>query len=799
MSFRKSYWLGAAIALGVVAPGIVPALRPAVAQSRPVSPAALAQSAADRKAEADRLLQQGIQQAQSGQFRAALQSWEQALAIYREIDDRGGEGRALGNLGIAYLSLGDYRRAIEFYEQALEIAREIGDRGGEGRSLGNLGNAYLSLGDYRRAIEFYEQDLAIAREIGDRGGEGRSLGNLGIAYLSLGDYRRAIEFYEQALAIFSTGGNRAEEGIALSNIGRLLNAQDQPELAITFLKASVNVRESIRGDIRSLDTALQQSFTDSVAHTYRLLADLLLSQGRLLEAEQVLELLKIQEIREYTRGTVQDPSTRQVTLSPLEAEILKEYDSLIAFGQQVAACQQDPACRQSPRWETLQTQRRRLTAEFDQRVAAFAAEVRRRIASGDPIVGLDQLTSIGQDIVNARPGTVLLYPVVLEDRLWLLWVTAAGVPNSIEVQGVGKRQIDAAVLEFRQLMRDCEATSCRTEADIQKLQAVSQRLYNWLFPDLLVAELANSGTQHLVFALDQSLRYVPTAALFDGKQYLIERYTVSTVNGASLTNRDRPLSGHPADTSVLALGLSEPVPADPAVGMPGFNPLDHVPDELNRIVKAQSAGREQGIYRGRQRLNQQFTEASILEAPGHQILHIATHGKFDPASLYASFLVLGNKQPWRIADIRLERQIFADISLVVPSACETGLGQDDWASFHADGGKELPDGREVSSIAQAFINAGANTVIASLWQVNDGATSELMQEFYETLAQGTEQQPMAIAQAMQQAQLQMLRSGHDASGSSSTAPIVPLEGISVDTRFAHPYYWSAFVIIGNGL
>ncbi|QKD82782.1 CHAT domain-containing protein [Thermoleptolyngbya sichuanensis A183] len=92
-------------------------------------------------------------------------------------------------------------------------------------------------------------------------------------------------------------------------------------------------------------------------------------------------------------------------------------------------------------------------------------------------------------------------------------------------------------------------------------------------------------------------------------------------------------------------------------------------------------------------------------------------------------------------------------------------------------------------------------MIASLWQVNDGATSELMQEFYETLAQGTEQEPMAIAQAMQQAQLQMLHGGttHHASGSSSTAPIVPLEGISVDTRFAHSYYWSAFVIIGNGL
>ena len=100
-----------------------------------------------------------------------------------------------------HTTLGDARRAIEFYEQALEIEKEIGDRRAEGSILGNLGNAYADLGDARRAIEFYEQRLVIAREIGDRRGEGNALWNMTLALDSLGEQERAIPCAQAALAI----------------------------------------------------------------------------------------------------------------------------------------------------------------------------------------------------------------------------------------------------------------------------------------------------------------------------------------------------------------------------------------------------------------------------------------------------------------------------------------------------------------------------------------------------------------------------------------------------------------------
>ncbi|MGK7898716.1 MAG: tetratricopeptide repeat protein [Xenococcus sp. (in: cyanobacteria)] len=101
-----------------------------------------ARTQSERQAEADRLFQQGIKQAQISQYSQAIQSWQLALEIYRDIDDRNGEASSLGNLGIAYRNLGKYPQAIEYYQKSLAISQEIGDLEGEAKSLNNLGIIY---------------------------------------------------------------------------------------------------------------------------------------------------------------------------------------------------------------------------------------------------------------------------------------------------------------------------------------------------------------------------------------------------------------------------------------------------------------------------------------------------------------------------------------------------------------------------------------------------------------------------------------------------------------------------------
>lgn len=122
----------------------------------------VAQTSDVRKAEAGRLLQQGLQQIYASQPEVALEYFQKALIIYREIKDRKGEGQALGNLGLAYLFLKDYTKAAEYFQQDLAIAREIKDRVGEGQALGNLGLAYSKQGNKAKAVEYFQQSLAIA-------------------------------------------------------------------------------------------------------------------------------------------------------------------------------------------------------------------------------------------------------------------------------------------------------------------------------------------------------------------------------------------------------------------------------------------------------------------------------------------------------------------------------------------------------------------------------------------------------------------------------------------------------------
>ncbi len=206
---------------------------------------AVAQTTNNRKAEADRLREQGLKQFESNQLQKALQSWQQSLAIYREIKNRQGEAASLGLLGVVYHKLGNYRKAIDYYQQSLAIKKEIGNRQGIAASLDILGVAYGKLGNYRKAIDYYQQALAIKKEIGNRKDIADSLNNLGNAYHSLGDYKKAIDYHQQSLAISKAIGYRQGVANSLNNLGNAYHSLGDYKKVIDYHQQSLAISKEI--------------------------------------------------------------------------------------------------------------------------------------------------------------------------------------------------------------------------------------------------------------------------------------------------------------------------------------------------------------------------------------------------------------------------------------------------------------------------------------------------------------------------------------------------------------------------
>jgi len=162
------------------------------------------------------------------------------------VGDRVDEGVTLNNIGAVYYSQARYAEALENYQQALAIRREVGDRVGEAATLANIGAVYRDQTRYAEALDASQQALAISREVGDRAGEGTMLNNIGGVYRSQGRYAEALDTLQQALAIRREVGDRAGEAITLDNIGKVHHAQGRDDEALTTYEQAMAVFDSVR-------------------------------------------------------------------------------------------------------------------------------------------------------------------------------------------------------------------------------------------------------------------------------------------------------------------------------------------------------------------------------------------------------------------------------------------------------------------------------------------------------------------------------------------------------------------------
>lgn len=707
---------------------------------------------------------------QQGEYPKVIDLTEQALKDLQNNQQRETEAAALVMEALAYFGKGNSQRSSELAEKGLTIAREVKKPLIEALALIVLSLVQSEGGNSKQALELINRSRAIAREQNNRDLEAFVLEVTGEIYRKAEQTQQAIAAYQESLSLKDTYSAKA-------GLARVYQDEGKLETAILTYKQAVNKNEEqVQKSIPGVPEWLRESFPKAVKDitglgaiaVSRTLTNVLISQNRMAEAQQVLELVKGQELREYTGKNTAGSPTQKVIDSPAEDKILTEYGSFINFGYKLDECQRT-RCPELPQ---LLEKRQSLTEPYEQALKQLEKELSKNRNADPAFIDPNELAQKAQAIVDAQPGTVLIYPLVLKDKILLLWTSKGGVFKSAAIPNVTESQVEVTVMRFRHLLQN-------RRSNIEELKATSKQLYEWLVKPL-EPELKANKIQHLVFAQDRATRYIPMTTLFDGEKYLIENYTVSSVLSANLTNIPKPLAdgkianvisaSKNQNNLILGVGLSDAVA--------GFQPLPYVPTELDVIVRQNQAD-SQGIFPGQEFLNKAFNLATLREnLPGRLLLHMATHSVFVPGRADQSYMLLGTGEKLVVTEIESSLNL-QSLNLVVLSACETALG-----------GPGL-DGKEIAGIGYYFLKGGANTVVASLWRVDDLSTRVLMEEFYKNLAS-----PVTKSEALRQAQLMLLNGKNIkplAQQGENTTP-------NTENRsFRHPYYWAPFILMGSGI
>ena len=338
----------------------------------------------------------------------------------------------------------------------------------------------------------------------------------------------------------------------------------------------------------------------------------------------------------------------------------------------------------------------------------------------------EKLTSVDSAAFDA----VVVYPFLLDDRLEL--ILSVGADLFQVVVDVDRIAINQAVEQFRYLLE---------KRSTQQYLRPSQRLYEWLI-DPIQPLLDRFDPATLVFIPDGILRTVPMAALYDGEQFLIERYALGFTPGLELTD-PRPIDAQ--NQKMLVAGVSEAVQ--------GFSALPNVEREVDVVHE---------LMGGERLFNQTFSREGMVDqirAEQFGMIHIASHAEFSESSSGGFLLTHDGKMSFDdLAEAVGEAKYRENpLDLVILSACET-----------ADG-----NARAALGLSGVAVKAGARSALGTLWSVSDEATSEFMSKFYTSLREPQKSR----AQAVREAQVRLLK----------------------DAAYAHPYYWSPFLLINSWL
>jgi CHAT domain-containing protein len=722
---------------------------------------------------------------------SALDNYSQALRLYEHIGNR--DFAALNKLyvGRMHYLLGDTGRALDNYHQSLALSREVGDREIEAHALNGVGLMYDAGGEKARALGQFEFVLTLYRRIGNRRGQAYALNNLGYVYSSLGERQKALACFRQALPLIRAAGDRRGEALTLLNNARAERDGGNNEAAMALVKESIHIIELQRTKVKGAD--LRTSYFASVHEHYELYIDLLMTldaehpgAGYAAEALLASERARARSLMESLAGErTERQGGADAALLRREREVQEQLDSKAEYRMRLLSGK-----------HTVE-QEREVAREL-RALALEYQEIRAIIRENSPrVAALTQPESLGVEQilreVREDGDTLLLEFSLGEERSYLWVVSAAGIESHVLP---ARATIEKAVSKTYELLTKRQTVeglpSGRREEVTRAADAEYRKESAALSRMLLGPAAARLAARRLLIVSDGILQHIPFEALPEptgAGEPLLLGHEIIGLPSALILSALRQEKGQDAPRTIAV--LADPVfdKDDPRVSSPGTGAAAHTAGGdvyLSRALR-NVAGVEMGAF-SIPRLPSTRREARAIEAllpsgeamiatdfaasrsqvlgeelSRYRIVHFATHGILDSEHPELSGIILslvderGNPQNGflRLHDI-YKLDLAAD--LVVLSACRTGLGR----NIRGEG---------VMGLTRGFLYAGSKSVVASLWQVDDEATSELMGHFY----RGLLKDGLTPAAALRAAKIEMLKRD--------------------DRR--PPYFWAAFVLQGE--
>lgn len=724
------------------------------------------------------------------------------------------------NLGCAYVGLRQYSLAKPYLEEALPRVKNLFSYENKKKYIGfdiwvasffaetsvYLGVLYRNSNELQRSIEIFKEGAEIAKKYNSYKFQAMALNNLGLSYLILNDVDSAANAFRESLSLSRTVSTRDEEIAALDGLMQVSEKLQSRNLAIVYGKEAVNLLQKTRGELEKLGKSVASEFVKENEESYRRLANLLISEERLPEAQIVLDLLKEKEFEQLGRTGEKDGL---IPYSDTEEDIIAKIDKLTDLRREESELRNQkkemgskfPADKLS-RLEQIAEDIRTVNEEFEKALSKLAKLAQSDESVLSKIAEINNERNLQSALVNLKKetnsSTVALYTVIgteeagnveagsTADKVrtkfgWIILVTA----YDRKAYPIDVTNLEETVFQLREALRSVKYDPL----------PYAKKIYNALFRQTSAKQkitleqdlqkvLGARPDSTLMWSLDGVFRYIPMGVLHDGNSYLIQRYRNIVFTKQSLLW----LMSHPTlKTKTLGLGVSA------GNRDLGLAPLPGVEKELLAIVR--QPNEKTGILKGMRRLNAQFTKQEILNLKdpdnAFQIVHVASHYSFNPTDQRASYLLTGQGK-LTFDNIKSENTLFGTVDMLTLSACDTGTSA---------------NGTESEGFAYLAQSLGAKSVIASLWKVSDAGTPQLMIRFYKLRAQ---RHDLPKGEAFRQAQLSLLGTGTSNYDSSSSSRAEIVEGGGTQTRMplfikdpnrplSHPHYWASFVLIGNWL